>query len=163
MISGACGPCQATLAVFGRGEAPPQEAAEAAVGLEDHDVIETVAGGGDQQDEGLELLRLGVAALALAEADRLVVTRGRPRARIVSGARGKPARLVRGGDFSRIEARGETQRRDAFWVTPTQYLQHPESGGEQLDALNLHIHLALRNVELHRQTSHLLNASLRRI
>ncbi len=46
----------------GRGEAPPQEAAEPAVGLEGHDVIETVAGGGEQQDEGLELLRLGVAA-----------------------------------------------------------------------------------------------------
>ena len=45
---------------IGRGEWSIQEAAEPAVGLEHGDVVETVPTRGEEQDEGLELLGLGV-------------------------------------------------------------------------------------------------------
>lgn len=61
---------------IGRGEAAPQEAAEAPIRLEYANVVEAIAPGGEQQNQGLDLLRLGVAALALADlhvlGDRLV-------------------------------------------------------------------------------------------
>ena len=55
----------------GRGELARQEAAEPAIGLEDRDVVEAVPAGREEQDQGFELLRLGVAALARADADVL--------------------------------------------------------------------------------------------
>lgn len=56
---------------IGRGEPPAHEAAEASVGLQHRDVVEAVAPGGEQEDQGLDLLRLGVPALPLAEVDVL--------------------------------------------------------------------------------------------
>ena len=54
-----------------RGQPAIQEAAEPAIGLEHGDVVETVPARGEEQDQGLELLDLGVAALARADADVL--------------------------------------------------------------------------------------------
>jgi hypothetical protein len=56
---------------IGRGEAPAEEPLQPAIGLEDGDVIEAVAPGGEEEDQGLDLLGLGVAALALAHPHRL--------------------------------------------------------------------------------------------
>jgi hypothetical protein len=56
---------------IGRGQRARQEAAEPAIGLEHGDVVEAVAARREQQDQGLELLRLRVAALPLAEVDVL--------------------------------------------------------------------------------------------
>jgi len=60
----------------GGGEPPPEQPPPPAIGLEPAEVVRAGAARGEQQDEGLDLLRLGVAALALAHAhvlgDRLV-------------------------------------------------------------------------------------------
>jgi len=56
---------------IGRGERPVQEAGEPRIGLEHGDVVEAVPAGGEEEDQGLDLRRLGVAALALAHPDRL--------------------------------------------------------------------------------------------
>ena len=54
------------------GRGPPAEAAaEPAIGLEHRDVLEAVPAGGEPEDQGLDLLGLGVAALPLAEVDVL--------------------------------------------------------------------------------------------
>ena len=55
----------------GRGKLPPQEAAQAALGLEHRDVVETVAARRQQQDERLDLRRLRVAPLPFAALDVL--------------------------------------------------------------------------------------------
>jgi hypothetical protein len=55
----------------GRGEAAPQEAGEPRIGLEHTDVVEALAPGGEEEDQGFDLRRLGVAALALADVDVL--------------------------------------------------------------------------------------------
>jgi hypothetical protein len=54
-----------------RGKTSPQEPAEPAVRLEHRDVVEAIAARGEQEDEGLDLLALGVAALAGADVDVL--------------------------------------------------------------------------------------------
>nr|HWT77299.1 hypothetical protein [Candidatus Methylomirabilis sp.] len=53
------------------GEAAPEEAAEPAIGLQDCNVVETVATRGEKQDQSLDLLDLRVPALPLAPADLL--------------------------------------------------------------------------------------------
>jgi len=81
-----------------RGEPPAEEAAEPAVRLEDRDVVEAVPPGREQEDERLDLLRLGVAALALADmdvlGDRLVQAEGAHRLEDEGepGAAGQPGR-----------------------------------------------------------------------
>jgi hypothetical protein len=54
-----------------RGQLALQEAAESPVGLEHGDVVEAVPAGREQEDQGLELLTLGVAALPRADVDVL--------------------------------------------------------------------------------------------
>jgi hypothetical protein len=56
---------------IGGGELARQEAAEPAVGLEHGDVVEAVPARGEQEDQGLDLLRLRVAALPRADVDVL--------------------------------------------------------------------------------------------
>ena len=56
---------------IGRGQLALQEAAEPAIGLEHGDVVEAVPARREEQDQGLELLRLRVAALPRADVDVL--------------------------------------------------------------------------------------------
>jgi hypothetical protein len=56
---------------IGGGEATPQEPPQPAIGLEHGDVVEAVAARREEQDQGLDLLRLRVAALPRADVDVL--------------------------------------------------------------------------------------------
>lgn len=56
---------------IGRGQLALQEAAEPAIGLEHGDVVEAVPARREEHDQGLELLRLRVAALPRADVDVL--------------------------------------------------------------------------------------------
>jgi len=55
----------------GGGERPPQQAGQPGVGREHPDVVQAGPPGGQEQHEGLDLLRLGVAALAFPDPDLL--------------------------------------------------------------------------------------------
>jgi len=82
-----------------RGELSPQQATEPAVGLEHRDVVETVAARRQQQDERLDLRRLGVATLPCAAldvlGDRVVQAEGAHRLQHQgqAGPTGQPVRI----------------------------------------------------------------------